>query len=245
MAKSKPAVNEVSAAVSSTLDTITISTNIATIRDGGYQQAKVSGVSETVTRGLMRLIPGLGSVDDPFDEEQKTELREGYVLRFSELNPEVTYVAVDNQWVKESDLAKPPAKAERFIASAFTAFSYTQQAFGALKNEEPGKHQILGEIRNKVNKYVSNRVKDLKRDAARIYKADNGITATRESVAFIEWLLTGPKKDPNKSILATIRQRAINASSVGKDDTALPIKVIDDAIAAFKGVITKYQETTK
>ncbi len=245
MAKSKPAVNEVSAAVSSTLDTITISTNIATIRDGGYQQAKVSGVSETVTRGLMRLIPGLGSVDDPFDEEQKTELREGYVLRFSELNPEVTYVAVDNQWVKESDLAKPPAKAERFIASAFTAFAYTQQAFGALKNEEPGKHQILGEIRNKVNKYVSNRVKDLKRDAARIYREDNGITATRESVSFIEWLLTGPKKDPNKSILAVIRQRAINASSVGKDDTALPTKVIDDAIAAFKGVITKYQETTK
>lgn len=240
--KTEVSVPAVSATVS---DTVSINLNIATVRDGGYQQAKVAGVSEGVTRGLMRLIPGLGSVEEPFSDEHKTELREGYMLRFNEIKPEVTYVAVDNQWVKESDLAKPPAKAERFTASVHTAFAYTQQAFGALKNEEPGKHSILGEIRTKFNKYVSNRLKDLKRDAARIYREDNGITATRESVSFIEWLLTGPKKDPNKSILAVIRQRAINASSVGKDDTALPTKVIDDAIAAFKGVITKYQETTK
>ena len=115
--KTEVSVPAVSAAVS---DTVSINLNITTVRDGGYQQAKVAGVSEGVTRGLMRLIPGLGSVDEPFTDEHKTELREGYMLRFNEIKPEVTYVAVDNQWVKESDLAKPPAKAERFIASAFT-----------------------------------------------------------------------------------------------------------------------------
>ena len=240
--KTEVAVNAVNEALS---DTVNITLNIVSVRDGAYQQAKVAGVSDKVTRGLMRLIPGLGSSEDPFSDEIKAELRDGYMLRYNEINPEIIYVAVDNQWVKESDLSKPPVKAERFIASVYSAFSYSQQAIGALKNEEPGKHSILMGIRTKFNKYVSNCLKNLKRDAAQIYKADNNITATRESIAFIEWLMTGTKKDPSKSILATIRQRAINASRIGTDTTALPIAVIDEAIAAFKGVITKHQSTTK
>ena len=210
------------------------------VRDGAYQQARIKGVSEGITRGLMRFIPGLGSSDDPFTDEIKAELRDGYMLRWNEINPEVTYVAVDGQWVKESEFkGKVPAKAERFALNVYAAFSYTQQAFGALKTEAPQKHQIIGEIRTKFNKYVSNCLNDLKRDAKRIYNEDNGIKASRNSVSFIDWLLNGPNKDPNKSVLATIRQRAINASKIGNDDTVPSIADIDKAIAAFKAALTK------
>ena len=210
------------------------------VRDGAYQQARIKGVSEGITRGLMRFIPGLGSSDDPFTDEIKAELRDGYMLRWNEINPEVTYVAIEGQWVKESEFkGKIPAKAERMTVSVHSAFSYTQQAFGALKTEAPQKHAILGEIRTKFNKFVSNCLNDLKRDAKKIYNADNGITASRDSVAFIDWLVNGPKKDPSKSILAIIRQRAINAQKIGNDATALPIETIDKAIAAFKAALTK------
>jgi hypothetical protein len=210
------------------------------VRDGAYQQARIKGVSEGITRGLMRFIPGLGSSDDPFADEIKAELRDGYMLRWNEINPEVTYVAIEGQWVKESEFkGKIPAKAERMTVNVYSAFSYTQQAFGALKTEAPQKHAILGEIRTKFNKFVSNCLNDLKRDAKKIYNADNGITASRDSVAFIDWLVNGPKKDPSKSILAIIRQRAINAQKIGNDATALPIETIDKAIAAFKAALAK------
>ena len=202
---------------------------IRSIKDGSYQQAKIKGVSESITRGLMRLIPGLGSSDDPFTDEIKTELRDGYMLRWSEINPTVTYVAVENQWVRESEIKNPEKmKAERFELNVYSAFSYTQQAFGALKNEQPQKHAIIKDIRDKFNKFVSNCLNDLKRDAAKIYKADNGITATRSATAtFFDWLMTG-----DKSALSNIRQRAVNAQARG--DETVDIKKLDAALAAFK-----------
>ena len=44
---------------------------------------------------------------------------------------------------------------------------------------------------------------------------------------YFDWLLTG-----DKSALANIRQRAINAKAKGEE---VDIKMIDNAIAAFKG----------
>jgi hypothetical protein len=222
------------------VQSVLTSVEVKGIRDGAYQQAKIKGISESITRSQMAFIPGLGVSDDPFTDEIKAELRDGYMLRWNEINPEVTYVAVDGQWVKESEFkGKVPAKAERFTLNVYAAFSYTQQAFGALKTEAPQKHQIIGEMRTKFNKYVSNCLNDLKRDAKRIYNEDNGIKTSRNSVSFIDWLLNGPNKDPNKSVLATIRQRAINASKIGNDDTVPSIADIDKAIAAFKGALTK------
>jgi hypothetical protein len=119
-----------------------------------------------------------------------------------------SFVAVDGNWVEKSEKEGMALKAEKFTLDVYSAFSYTQQAFGALKSEQPGKHQLIGEERTKFNKYVLNCLGDLKREATRIYKEKNGIVATRASVAFFDWLLTG-----DKSVMANIRQRAINAKA--------------------------------
>ena len=209
---------------------ISIATVITGIRDGAYQQAKARGVTRSIVEGLMAYIPGLGdpSVSDPFSDEIKEDLRGGYMQRWAETNQSKLFVAVDGNWVEKSEEeGMKLVKAEKFTLDVYSAFSYTQQAFGALKNEQPAKHQLIGEVRNKFNKYVSNCLADLKREATKIYKEKNNIVATRTTVNYFDWLLTG-----DKSVMANIRQRAINAKAKGEE---IDIGTIDKAIAAFKG----------
>ena len=210
---------------------ISIATVITGIRDGAYQQAKVRGVTRSIVESLMAYIPSLGdpAVADPFSDEVREELRAGYMQRWAEINPSKLFVAVDGNWVEKSEKEAEKLKAEKFTLDVYSAFSYTQQAFGALKNEQPGKHQLIGEQRTKFNKYVHNCLADLKREATRIYKEKNGIVATRASISYFDWLLTG-----DKSVMATIRQRAINAKSK-KEISDTDFENIDKAIAAFKG----------
>ena len=73
---------------------------IKSIRDGGYQQAVQHGVTRNLVKGLMDLIPGLGSSDDAITDEVKTELRGGYATRWAEENPTRYFVAADGNWVE-------------------------------------------------------------------------------------------------------------------------------------------------
>lgn len=208
---------------------ISVSTVITSIKDGAYQQAKLRGLTQNIVESLMAYIPGLGdpTVKDPFSDEVREELRAGYMQLWGENNKARLFVAVDGNWVEKSAKEAEKLKAEKFELTVFSAFSYTQQAFGALKNEQPGKHAIIKEVRDKFNKYVSNCLGDLKNVATKMYKEKHGISNTRNQVNYFDWLLTG-----DKSALANIRQRAINAKAKGEE---VDIKMIDDAIAAFKG----------
>jgi hypothetical protein len=144
--------------------------------------------------------------------KSRDELRAGYMQRWAETNPSKLFVAVDGNWVEKSEKEGMALKAEKFTLDVYSAFSYTQQAFGALKNEQPKKHELIGGVRTKVNKYIHNCLADLKREATRIYKEKNNIVATRTTVDYFDWLLTG-----DKSVMANIRQRAINAKAKGEE----------------------------
>ena len=211
------------------------SATIKGISDGGYEQARLHGFTRSLIQSMMALIPGLGFSDDAVTDEVKTELRKGYALRWNEENPTRYFVAADNNWVEcktEAEMLSHK-KADKFILNVHTAFGYTQQAFGALKTEEPLKHSLVKETRDKFNKYVSNRVKDLVNQSKKIYNEINGIERTRTPVAlFTDWLMVG-----DKSALSVMRQRCINAKAKG-DETA-DIAKLDKAIAAFKTAINK------
>jgi len=205
------------------------------ITDGAYQQAKLHGTTKSIIASLMDMIPGLGFSDDAITDEVKVELRKGYATRWHEENPSTYYVAVDGNWVKCESEEKMLShkKADKFILDVHTAFGYTQQAFGALKNEEPLKHSLIKETRDKFNKYVSNRVADLNREAKKLYRERNGIENTRSSVPlFYVWLTA-----PEKGILSQIRQRCINAKAKG-DETA-DLAKLDKALASFKASLDK------
>jgi len=200
------------------------------VRDGGYEQAKLHGVTRSLVTQLMAFIPGLGSNDDAITDEVRAELKQGYALRWNEENPTRYFVAADNNWVEcltEAEMMSHK-KADKFVLDVHVAFGYTQQAFGALKTEEPLKHSLIKEVRDKFNKYCSNRINDLKAQAKKIYNEQNGIERQRAPVAlFHDWVMTG-----DKSALATMRQRCVNAKSKG-DETA-DLAKLDKALAAFK-----------
>ena len=205
------------------------------ITDGAYQQAKLHGTTKSIIASLMDMIPGLGFSDDAITDEVKVELRKGYATRWHEENPSSYYVAVDGNWVKCESEEKMLShkKADKFVLDVHTAFGYTQQAFGALKNEEPLKHSLIKETRDKFNKYVSNRVADLNREAKKLYRERNGIENTRSAVPlFYTWLTA-----PEKGILSQIRQRCINAKAKG-DETA-DLAKLDKALASFKASLDK------
>lgn len=208
---------------------------VSSISDGGYQQAKLHGTSRSLVKSLMNMIPGLGFNDDAITDDIKTELKKGYATRWNEENPAEYYVAADGNWVKcaSEDEMMSHKKADKFVLDVHTAFAYTQQAFGALKSEEPAKHGLVKQVRDKFNKYVSNRIGDLKRDARKIYNEENNIQRERAPTAlFMDWLTA-----PEKGALSTIRQRCINAKAKG-DETA-DVAKLDKALAAFKAALTK------
>lgn len=212
---------------------VTFTPTVVSISDGGYQQAKAQANSQSIVRQIMRLIPGLGTSDDPYTDEIKEELKKGYAKSWHELNPSRYFVSADGNWVECESEQKmlSHTKADKFVLDVHTAFAYSQQAFGALKNEEPAKHSLIKETRDKFNKYVSNRLRDLKNDAKKIFREDNGIKNDRAPTAlFYEWLTA-----PDKGALAVIRQRCINAKAKG-DETA-DLAKLDKALASFKGAL--------
>ena len=214
---------------------IAFSLSPVSISDGAYQQAKLHGTARSLVKSLMTMIPGLGSVNDAISDNIRAELRKGYALRWHEENPTRYYVAADGNWVQCESEEKMLShkKADKFTLDVHTAFAYTQQAFGALKSEEPLKHSLIKETRDKFNKYVSNRIADLSRDAKKIYNEENGIARERAATAlFIDWLTA-----PEKGALSVMRQRCINAKAKG-DETA-DVAKLDKAIAAFKGALSK------
>jgi hypothetical protein len=217
-------------------NSIVFTGTIKGLRDGGYEQARLHGCTRSLIKSMMALIPGLGSSDDAISDEIKTELREGYALRWNEENPSRYFVAADGNWVECESEEKMLShkKAEKFTLSVHSAFSYTQQAFGALKTEEPLKHALIKETRDKFNKYASNRLRDLNAYAKKIYNEENGIARERTPTAlFTEWLMGAS----DKSALNVMRQRCINAKA--KEDATADIAKLDKAIAAFKAVMNK------
>jgi hypothetical protein len=70
--------------------------------------------------------------------------------------PNAYFVAADGNWVECESEEKMLShkKAEKFTLDVHSAFSYTQQAFGALRTEQPKRHELIKGVRDKFNKYA-------------------------------------------------------------------------------------------
>jgi len=209
---------------------------IKSIKDGAFQQAVQHNAGQNLTRRMMEFIPNLGADDDAITDDVRSELRSGYAMYWDTINPTRYFVAADNNWVecKTEEEMMSHKKADKFMLDVHTAFGYSAQAFGALKNEEPKKYALVTETRTKFNKYCSNRINELKSSAKKIYNEMHGIQRERASTAvFGDWLMVG-----DKSALSNIRQRCVNAKARGNDETA-DLTKLDKALAAFKAVWSK------
>jgi len=181
---------------------------VASLKDAGYQAAKHGEGMNNVARFVLEECP---SFLDNVPDEVKSQLREGQALRWQELNPAKRYNA---DWV--------PSKDGGTEVTLAYCMSYSQQAFGQLKNDNPVQHGIIKDVRDKFNKYSSNVMGDLKRAVRRLVSdnTDKTKAATKDFTKFLEDMFTSCKA----------RCKTANA----RGDTTAPDEVVlRQAIDAF------------
>jgi hypothetical protein len=203
-----------------------VESTFKSISDFGYNVAKRA---DAVRGDGAWALDHLKGFPDEILSEDRAELNEGFRKRASELPKyeAVEYGVVDGNYILVSQLSVKgyDLPIERYIVSVASAFSYTQQQFGAMKSENPQLYLIVQDVRNRVNKYCSNCLADLKAAARKVLKERNPESATRAAtLSFAEYL---------DKTLDTMKQRCKAAESRGTDPTA-NMKALDQAIIAFK-----------
>jgi hypothetical protein len=148
---------------------INFTADIHSLKDAGYHQARAGDFTESVARYVMDCIPDF---PNNFPDDKKAELIEGYRLRFNENNSPVEYAVIGGQYLNVLDLSEIPKGTERVKIGVDVAFSYTQQQFGRLKDDNPALHAVIKVWRDKCNGYTGNRVRELINQAKKILNRD-------------------------------------------------------------------------
>lgn len=200
------------------------------IRDFGFA---VAGKTDAVRADGAWALDNIKNFLSEPAKEDINELKEGFRLRYATNNPDVEYAVVDGNYIPKSQLPADAKVLESVKIGVAYAFSFTQQAYGALKNDDLKKYQIIQDLRDKVNKYTSNCLSDLKAAARKVEKQRNPDSSTRAAtLAFYDFV--------DKSFDAW-KQRCKSAEARGNDPSA-DSKALNDAIIAFK---VKYELSNK
>jgi len=196
------------------------------LKDSAYRQASATQTIESVARYCLDTVAGFPETISP---EAKDELYNGYRMKFNELNPAQIYAVLDGVYANVEQLSEAPTdKTERVIVGVEFAYSFTNQEFGKLKDENPQLHSLIKTVRDKCSTYCSNRLGDLKRTAKKL--TNDG--KERERVAnktFDEFV-----DDWLKNVAPT---RLRNAVSRG-NNSDLDVKRFNQAVVAFRTVWT-------
>ena len=152
------------------------------------------------------------SILDEVPAEVKSQLTDGWALRWQELNPAKRY---NSEWI-------PDAKGGNELTLAY-AMSFSQQQFGQLRQSDPVKHGVINNIRTPFNKYASYKMKGLLKAIRNLNPETRERGATDDFATYI-----------NK-VMDTIKTRCKNAKARG-DATADEVKT-RMAIDAFKKAI--------
>lgn len=203
--------------------------SFVSVSDMGYKAAVAGDALQNLAALALDNVPSIASASSIKDVEKsvKDDFASGARLRWNEINPPVEYAVVSGNYIKVDALDADVKVIERLTIGAEVAFALSQQEFGALKESDPQKHSIIGDIRTRCNAYCSNRFGAVFKAAKQLQKTRAGESNTRQqALAYSDWI--------NK-ILDDMKTRVISAESRG-DVTANKAK-LNAAIIAFK---TKY-----
>ena len=185
--------------------------SVSSFKDAAYQSAVSGERSASVARWVYE---HCSTFLDEVPKEVKAQLDEGFALRWQELNKAVKYTT---DWV--------PSDEGNIEVTLAYCMSYSQQAFGQLKNEDPIKHSIIKGVRDAFSKYRSNRLTDLRTAVRRI--ANEGKTATKAPTKHFDTYI--------EDVFSTMKARCKTATARG-DATADEVK-LRMAIDAFYKVL--------
>ena len=154
---------------------------MSSLKDAGYQSAISGERMDTVARYVFSQCPSFTS---EVPKEVLASLSEGWALRWQEINPAKKYT---------TDYV--PSDAGNIEVSLAFCLSYSQQAFGQMKNEDPVKHSLIKSVRDAFSKYRSNRLSDLRTAVRRIEREGESKTkaATKGFAEFISDTFTTMK----------------------------------------------------
>ena len=209
---SKAKLSPVADAISATTPTPVV--EISSFKDAGYQGAKSGETMEMVARFVISKCPDFLN---SYSDEVGAELKSGWALRWQELHPAVVY---SDEWI-------PNPKGLHNVTLAF-CMSYSQQAFGQIKTDNPVKHGVIKGIRDEFSKYVSNRLSDLRRAVNK--ELNKG--KPRERIQAKEW------EKYEKDTFDAMKARCKTA--LARNDASAPTEVkLRMAIDAFKSALSK------
>ena len=209
---SKAKLSPVAEAISATTPTPVV--EISSFKDAGYQGAKSGETMEMVARFVISKCPDFLN---SYSDEVGAELKSGWALRWQELHPAVVY---SDEWI-------PNPKGLHNVTLAF-CMSYSQQAFGQIKTDNPVKHGVIKGIRDEFSKYVSNRLSDLRRAVNK--ELNKG--KPRERIQAKEW------EKYEKDTFDAMKARCKTA--LARNDASAPTEVkLRMAIDAFKSALSK------
>ena len=177
------------------------SVNVTSMKDAGYQSAVGAERIASVARYVYEQCPNF---TNEVSDEIKTQLRAGWALRWQELNPAVAYT---EDWV--------PNEKGSHIMTVDVCFSYSQQAFGQLKESDPVKHGVIKGVRDTFNKYASNRMADLK-SAVRKIENEGKPKVKAPTKSFSSFL---------EDTFKTLKARAKTAKARGDDSAPDEVKL--------------------
>lgn len=200
------------------------------LSDFGYNVAKRA---DAVRADGAWALDNIAGFPEDVPSDARVELYEGFRQRASELPKyaEVIFGVVDGNYIPLSQLSGDAPK-EQYKLNVAIAFSYSQQQIGAMKNDDPAKYRVTYELRDRVNKYCSGRLADLKVAAKKVLRERNPESQTRAAtLSFGEFV---------EKTLDTLKTRCKTAETRGNDPSANS-KALDQAIIAFKVKL----ETTK
>lgn len=186
--------------------------SIKSMKDAGYQSATAGERLSAVAQYVLSECP---TFLDSCPDEVKAELTDGWAVRWQELNPAVSYNA---EWV-------PVEKGGEVSVTLAYAMSFSQQAYGQLRNSDPQRHKVIGDVRTRFSKYCSNNMKALRTSARALLNPERQRSTTDDYAVWVE------------KALDNIITRCRNASARG-DATADEVKT-RMAVDAFRKVLAK------
>ena len=113
---------------------------ILSVKDLGYKQAVTGDTFRSQAQYALENIVGF---PESVPEEAKTQLFDGYRLRLNENSPPEVYAVIDGNYVKATEEMVANKKVEKIKVGVDFAFSFSQQQFGQLKNEQPQLHALI------------------------------------------------------------------------------------------------------
>ena len=183
-----------------------------------YSQAVSSDSLEDRATEVMAECAGFPEQLSP---EARALLYSGYLKRFNERKPAVTYAIINGVYTQATPEMLSNKKVEKVEIGVDYAYSFTTHEFGKLGQENPSLYGIVKKIRDAGSVYCSNRLGDLKRAAKKILNASEGGT-TRTTKSFEE----------SAKLVFDSWEKSVKTKQSRGDATARPEK-FKGAVAAF------------